>query len=231
MPGAAGQAGSPGLPGPRGAGGTPGLTGVAGPIGLTGLNGPVGPTGVSGPLGPVGPTGLPGIQGAPGSFGPAGVPGPTGAVGPNGPIGPIGVPGVTGNAGPAGVPGVAGPSGPTGAPGPAGPPGPPAPVPANLTAISNQLGTSGYSGDRFAYQNTCILGDIILSANAYGGGNAIPADGSLMLISGNAPLFSLLGNRLGGDGTTTFAIPDMRPFTPQGLQYSLCVGGIFPSKD
>ena len=39
-------------------------------------------------------------------------------------------------------------------------------------------------------------------------------DGSLLSISGNEGLFSLLGTRYGGDGITTFAIPDLRGRIP-----------------
>lgn len=37
-----------------------------------------------------------------------------------------------------------------------------------------------------------------------------PAEGQIMPINGNTALFSLLGNRYGGDGRTTFALPDLR---------------------
>jgi microcystin-dependent protein len=104
------------------------------------------------------------------------------------------------------------------------------PIPANITAISEGLGTSGYSGEDFQYPGTCVLGDIILSVNAYGSG-ALPADGRLLPINQNAAVFSLLGTRFGGDGVSTFALPDLRAFAPQGLQYSICVLGIYPSRN
>lgn len=37
-----------------------------------------------------------------------------------------------------------------------------------------------------------------------------PADGRLMAISQNSALFSLIGTIYGGDGRTTFALPDLR---------------------
>lgn len=51
------------------------------------------------------------------------------------------------------------------------------------------------------------------------GGNFSPTgwalcDGSLIQISNNEPLFSLLGTRYGGDGRTTFALPDLRGRIP-----------------
>jgi microcystin-dependent protein len=48
-------------------------------------------------------------------------------------------------------------------------------------------------------------------------------------IASFAPAFSILGITFGGDGTTDFGLPDLRAFAPQGLQYSICVEGIFPS--
>jgi microcystin-dependent protein len=77
-----------------------------------------------------------------------------------------------------------------------------------------------------------MLGDIVLSVNSYGnGGSYIPADGRILPIGGNATMFQVLGTRFGGDGQTTFGIPDLRAFAPQGLQYSICVIGIFPSQN
>jgi microcystin-dependent protein len=51
------------------------------------------------------------------------------------------------------------------------------------------------------------------------GGNFAPAgwafcDGSLMAISDNDALFQLIGTTYGGDGQTTFALPDLRSRVP-----------------
>ncbi|TFL19169.1 hypothetical protein DR046_05820 [Jannaschia formosa] len=55
-----------------------------------------------------------------------------------------------------------------------------------------------------------FLGEIALFA-----GNFVPrgfalADGSLLPIASNAALFSILGTNFGGDGKTTFALPDLQ---------------------
>ena len=73
----------------------------------------------------------------------------------------------------------------------------------------------------------CTLGEIILSAGSRGQG--IPAAGQLLPIAQNQALFSLLNTTYGGDGTTTFALPDLRSSTPNGLTYTICVEGVFPS--
>jgi microcystin-dependent protein len=72
------------------------------------------------------------------------------------------------------------------------------------------------------------IGDVVLSVNGYGQG-ALPADGRILPIVGNTPLFSLLGINFGGDGIHTFGLPDLRALAPKGLQYSICLNGIFPS--
>ncbi len=42
-------------------------------------------------------------------------------------------------------------------------------------------------------------------------------DGSLLPISQNTALFSLLGTTYGGDGVRTFALPDLRSRAPIGM--------------
>jgi hypothetical protein len=106
-------------------------------------------------------------------------------------------------------------------------------TPTNLENLSGQLSTNGgvsYTGNEtYTYAGTCMIGDTILSINGYGAG-ALPADGRLLQISQYAATFSLMGTNFGGDGQTTFGLPDLRAFAPQGLQYSICVYGIFPQR-
>jgi hypothetical protein len=211
------------------------IQGPAGPIGSQGATGAQGTPGVAGQQGPAGPAGAKGATGATGAPGAQGVAGPQG---------PVGATGATGAAGPAGAPGqngavgTAGPAGPTGAQGPEGPAGAPGTIPANLQALSDQLSPSGYNNGNFHNASSCYVGDIVLSVNGYGttGGGTdsgawTPADGSLLPINTDTALFSLIGTTFGGDGTTNFALPDLRPFAPKGLQYSICMFGIFPSKN
>lgn len=42
-------------------------------------------------------------------------------------------------------------------------------------------------------------------------------DGSILAISSNTALFALLGTTFGGDGRTTFALPDLRGRVPMGM--------------
>jgi hypothetical protein len=164
-----------------------------------------------GPAGPIGPPGPAGATGSAGAIGPAGGVGPAGAVGPAGPTGPTGPTGATGATGPA------------------------ASVPANLTTLSQNLSSNGvaYLGNEaFIWPGTsCVIGDIVLSVNGYGGGSLLPADGRILPIAPYTPLFSIIGTNFGGNGTTDFGLPDLRPFAPQGLQYSICIEGFFPSRN
>jgi len=73
----------------------------------------------------------------------------------------------------------------------------------------------------------CTVGQVMLTAGVVA--NGIPATGQLLPIAGNSVLFTLLGNNYGGDGITTFAIPDLRGVAPNGLTYTICTLGVFPS--
>jgi microcystin-dependent protein len=75
---------------------------------------------------------------------------------------------------------------------------------------------------------TCTIGDIVLSANSYNSNTFLPADGRVLANPQFQALFALLFTRFGGNGTSNFAVPDLRAFAPQGLQYSICYNGIFP---
>jgi hypothetical protein len=235
--GPVGPAGITGAPGSAGPAGAPGPAGATGPIGATGATGA---TGAAGPIGPAGATGAVGATGAIGPIGPAGATGPAGAIGPAGatgaagPVGPAGPAGATGAFGPAGPVGPAGPSGPTGPAGATGPQGPAGTIPAALTKL-NTLYTEPWGGTgagSYEYGGvTCTLGDMVLSVNGYGAGAALPADGRLLPIAEYTAVFSIMGTNFGGNGTTNFALPDLRNLAPPGLYWSVCMEGIFPSRD
>jgi len=218
-PGRTGPAGPQGPAGPTGA---VGATGSAGPPGLPGATGATGAKGATGATGPQGPQGPAGPQGAAGAVGPQGATGATGAAGPQG---QQGLTGATGAAGALGPQGPQGPAGLTGAPGPTGPQGPAGPTgPAGTQAL---FGTN----TSYAVAGTgaqCTIGQIILNAGNVA--NGVPAQGQLILISENAALFSLIGTTYGGNGTINFALPDLRAYAPNGLTYSICTVGIYPSR-
>ncbi|MFJ9909099.1 tail fiber protein [Streptomyces sp. NPDC101152] len=153
--------------------------------------------------------------------GPQGAKGKTGATGVTGPAGPQGAKGDTGATGPAGATGPVGPAGATGATGPAGPkgdkgdPGP-----------DSRFGMVPGVADE-STGAPCTMGSVWLVAGTRAGG--VPARGQVMRIVTNEALFSLLGTMYGGNGTTTFQLPDLRDSAPNGLTYVICVDGIYPS--
>jgi microcystin-dependent protein len=56
-------------------------------------------------------------------------------------------------------------------------------------------------------------------------------DGKLLKIAESQALFALLGNRFGGDGRTTFAVPDLSKVLPNSnMRYCIALQGIFPSR-
>ena len=59
-----------------------------------------------------------------------------------------------------------------------------------------------------------------------------PCSGQLMQPSSNPALFSLLGDNYGGDGTTSFALPNIPPLQGKEgtLQYFIAITGVFPPR-
>jgi len=138
--------------------------------------------------------------------------GPAGRTGEIGKTGKTGTQGLPGLQGPQGVPGLQGIQGVQGLPGPG----------ADLLGSNTQTAAPGSGA-------TCTLGQVLLTAGAVAVG--IPADGRLLAISTNSPLFSLLGTEYGGNGTTTFQLPNLDAAAPNGLTYSICNLGVFPSRN
>lgn len=139
----------------------------------------------------------------------------TGPAGPAGPAGPMGLEGASGPKGPTGAPG---PAGPQGLQGPPGPPG--------TTGIFGTNNLSFSLGS--ASGETCNLGSIMLSASGIYPNSYIPADGRLLPINSNMALYTLLGTNYGGDGQSTFALPNLLSAAPNNTQYLICAYGLFP---
>lgn len=62
----------------------------------------------------------------------------------------------------------------------------------------------------------CYVGEIRLFAGTRAPENWLLCDGGLVSISDNPTLFALLGTLYGGDGVTTFGVPDLRGRVPIG---------------
>jgi hypothetical protein len=104
----------------------------------------------------------------------------------------------------------------------------------NTTGPAGPPGTTGIFGAKTNTASTgsagagCTLGEVILTAGKTAPGGTIPANGQLLSIAKNAALFSLLGTMYGGNGKTTFALPNLKKAAPNGLSYSICQFGTFP---
>jgi microcystin-dependent protein len=60
------------------------------------------------------------------------------------------------------------------------------------------------------------MAQIIMFAGNFAPRNTAFCDGQILSISSNTALFSLLGTTYGGNGVTTFALPDLRGRVPMG---------------
>jgi len=62
----------------------------------------------------------------------------------------------------------------------------------------------------------CMLGEIKLFGGTYAPRDWAFANGTILPITENQVLFSIYGSQYGGDGRTSFALPDLRGRTPIG---------------
>lgn len=112
------------------------------------------------------------------------------------------------------IAGPTGPAGQNGAPGPMGPQGP-------AGGSASGTATSG---------STCMLGEIRRFGGDFAPRNWHLADGSLFQVMSHTALFSILGSKYGGDGRTTFALPNLNQSGANGPQTIICMEGFFPAR-
>jgi microcystin-dependent protein len=77
------------------------------------------------------------------------------------------------------------------------------------------------------------IASVILFAGTFAPKGWMYCDGSILSIAQNTALFSLIGTTYGGDGRTTFALPNLKnqePSVEYGVQYIICVEGIYPGR-
>jgi len=108
-----------------------------------------------------------------------------------------------------------------------------------LNKIKRALGMGGMGDD--------LLGSISTFAGRFAPNHYIDCSGQLLSVKENQALFSILGTTYGGDGITTFAVPDLRPFANDGQldtgrrhkvdwnevtqpRQVICVVGMYPSR-
>jgi microcystin-dependent protein len=76
-----------------------------------------------------------------------------------------------------------------------------------------------------------FLGSISLFAFNFAPVGWHACDGTLLSISQNTALFSLIGTKFGGDGITTFALPKLPTVGSPGIQRYIALNGIYPSRN
>ena len=72
-----------------------------------------------------------------------------------------------------------------------------------------------------------FIGEITLFAGSHVPTNWALCDGSLLPVAQHTTLYSLLLNTYGGEGTTTFGLPDLPP--QGGARYIIATFGYFPT--
>jgi microcystin-dependent protein len=77
-----------------------------------------------------------------------------------------------------------------------------------------------------------LIGDIELFAFDRVPSGWLRCEGQTLLVETNLNLFSIIRTNFGGNGTTTFCLPDLRnavPIQNIGMHYCIAVEGIDPS--
>jgi microcystin-dependent protein len=104
------------------------------------------------------------------------------------------------------------------------------------------VGTTLASAAGAQYYDAGYMGQVIIMGANYCPRGSIVADGQVLPIAPNTALFSLYGTSYGGDGVSTFAVPDLRakqedgqpiPYGQPGSGLLHCVisEGVYPPRD
>ncbi len=73
--------------------------------------------------------------------------------------------------------------------------------------------------DLFVY-----VGEVLTVAGTFAPQGTLPCDGRLLAVASYPTLSAVIGNRFGGDGVNTFALPDLRGRVPVGAYTGLALG-------
>lgn len=78
-----------------------------------------------------------------------------------------------------------------------------------------------------------FLGDIVLFSFDFAPSYWMTCEGQTLQIAQYQSLYTLLGTTFGGNGSTTFCLPDLRsaiPIQGIGMHYCIAIQGIYPSR-
>ena len=77
-----------------------------------------------------------------------------------------------------------------------------------------------------------LLGEIIMFCGNFAPVGWAICEGQILPIAQNTALFTILGTTFGGNGTTTFALPDFRDkSTVRGVTFIIALQGVYPSRN
>lgn len=75
------------------------------------------------------------------------------------------------------------------------------------------------------------IGEITLFGFFFAPYGWMTCEGQILTITQNQALFALIGANYGGDGRTTFALPNLRGAEPvPNMKYYICTQGLFPQR-
>lgn len=76
-----------------------------------------------------------------------------------------------------------------------------------------------------------LIGQIELFPYSYEPMDWALCDGRLLAVNQYTALFSLIGNKFGGDGVTTFALPNLKGTEPiPNTNYYIALNGLYPQR-
>lgn len=96
-----------------------------------------------------------------------------------------------------------------------------------LIAVFMMLSSVATYADEEGY-----IGEITLFSGSFAPRSHAFCEGQILSISSNQVLFSLLGTAYGGDGRTTFALPNLKEAEKSlgGVRYIIQTAGLYPSR-
>lgn len=68
-----------------------------------------------------------------------------------------------------------------------------------------------------------FLGETRIFAFGFAPAGWLACEGQLVPVAEFPDLFKLIGTKYGGDGTTTFALPNVAPIESEGGELSVCI--------
>lgn len=105
-----------------------------------------------------------------------------------------------------------------------------------MLLLASAITAAGFALPAHA-QSDAIVGEVRLFSFNFCPDGWLEADGRLMPIRSQPALYTLFSNNYGGDGTNTFALPDLRKVIPQAatdkekrLRYCVAIRGDYPRR-